>query len=141
MKTQRYVLEAVRGGRKSECLDGRDYNRLTNFFPAKDWGVFGFKLKDGDEVYEPKDWTKQNIVAQLKKDVAFGFEKALDQRGISSSFMYEVVKMWLWILEDELQEMDDYAEYGLPLFKAVAVKYGFDNPIGADSGSERKYSG
>lgn len=28
---------------------------------------------------------------------------------------------------------------GLPLFKATAVKYGWDNPIGEDSGRERKY--
>lgn len=34
---------------------------------------------------------------------------------------------------------DDYAFYGLPLFKATAVKYGWDNPIGEDSGRERKY--
>lgn len=34
---------------------------------------------------------------------------------------------------------DDYGFYGLPLFKATAVKYGWDNPIGEDSGRERKY--
>jgi hypothetical protein len=34
---------------------------------------------------------------------------------------------------------EDYAMYGLPLFKAVAVKYGWNNPIGNDSGSEDKY--
>ena len=27
----------------------------------------------------------------------------------------------------------------LPLFRATAVKYGWDNPIGEDSGRERKY--
>jgi hypothetical protein len=31
---------------------------------------------------------------------------------------------------------DDYQMYGLPLFKATALKYGWDNPIGEDSGSE-----
>lgn len=36
-------------------------------------------------------------------------------------------------------EEDDYRFYGLPLFKATAVKYGWDNPIGEDSGRERKY--
>ena len=30
--------------------------------------------------------------------------------------------------------------YGLPLLKAVAVKYGFKNPIGDDEGTEDKYS-
>lgn len=30
--------------------------------------------------------------------------------------------------------------YGLPLFKATALLYGFDNPIGDDSGSEEYYN-
>ncbi len=54
--------------------------------------------------------------------------------------MYEVVKMWMYILEDDLQNFEDYAQYGLPLFKAVALKYGFENPIGEDKGDEDKYA-
>ena len=54
--------------------------------------------------------------------------------------MFEVVKMWNWILEEELENFDDYPMYGLPLFKATAVKYSFENPIGADSGSENHYN-
>ena len=89
----------------------------------------------------PKEYTEENILQELKSDVAFGFDKALDNRGISSSLMYEVVKMWMWVLDDELMDFDNYSMYGLPLFKAVALKYGFDNPIGDDSGSEDKYDG
>lgn len=46
-----------------------------------------------------------------------------------------------YILEEGLEDWDedDYRFYGLPLFKATAVKYGWDNPIGEDSGRERKY--
>lgn len=33
-------------------------------------------------------WTRENILEQLKSDVEFGFEKALDQRGISASTWY-----------------------------------------------------
>ena len=29
---------------------------------------------------------------------------------------------------------NDYRFYGLPLFKAMAVKYGWNNPIGEDNG-------
>jgi len=54
--------------------------------------------------------------------------------------MYEVVKGWLIILEDPLKDFDDYPMYGLPLFKAVAVKYDFFNPIGDDLGSEDYYN-
>lgn len=142
MLTREQVLAAVTGGRNSECLDGRDYSRLLEFFPVADWTKFGFEAKPGVDVNTaPKEWTRETILDQLGKDVAFGFEKALNQRGISSGLMYNVVKMWMWVLEDEeLANFNSYAQYGLPLFKAVAVKYGFPNEIGDDNGDESRYS-
>ena len=143
MLTKEKVLEAIKGGRESECLDGRDYSRLCEFFPHTDWETLGFKPYADAPDHEPKEWNRDNVVAQLQKDVAFGFEKALNRRGISSSFMHSVVNMWLWVLEDELHDGDpeaDYAEYGLPLLKKVAVKFGFPNPIGDNYGNEHKYS-
>jgi len=141
MKTREQVLEAVRGGRGSECLDGRDYSRLVEFFPVEDWKYFGFSLKEGVEVPVLKEWTRERVLAQLRVDVEFGFEKALGQRGLSAGMMYSVVKMWLWVLDHELQHHsdDDYPQYGLPLFKRVAVEFGFDNPIGEDYGDEGEY--
>jgi hypothetical protein len=143
MLTQAQVLEAVRGGRNSETLDGRDYSRLVEFFPVSDWEAFGFKLKDG-EVHDQKPWTEDEIRGQLAGDLAFGFEKALNQRGISAGLMYSVVKMWMWVLEETELASDgggDYAQYGLPFFKAVAVKFGLPNPIGDDRGDEGKFAG
>jgi hypothetical protein len=134
------TLEQIYEDYKSETLDGRDLSRLAQFIPEKDLSRMGLQLKDefvGKHVHKPL--TRENILEQLKEDVDFGFEKALNKRGISSELMYEVVKMWNWILEEGLEDFDDYPMYGLPLFKATALKYGFENPIGNDSGSERKY--
>lgn len=139
MLDRKQILEAIKAGRKCECLDGRDYGRLCGFFPVEDWGKLGFSLEKGAKLPRTKPLTKQNILKQLKADLEFAFEKALNQRGISSSSMYQVIKMWMWILEDPLQYFDEYALYGLPLFKATALKYGFNNPIGEDNGSETKY--
>ena len=79
---------------------------------------------------------------QLKSDVEFGFEKALDQRGISASLMFYVVLRWNQVLEEGLENYpeENYAMYGLPLFKATAVKYGWENPIGDDNGDEEFYN-
>lgn len=140
MLTREQVLKAVKGGRVSRCIDGRDYVRLVEFVPMANWEDLGFLPKVGVTEHSPREWTHENIVAQLTEDVAFGFEKALGQRGISSFLMFECVRLWLWILEDELQSFDQYAQYGLPLFKAVATKYGLPNPIGDDTGDELKYS-
>lgn len=132
------TLEFIKANYKSGCMDSRDLDRLMPFFPASDMAHFGFDLVPG-AVHNPVPFTRDNVLIQLEKDVSFGFEKALNQRGLSSFMMYEVVRMWNWILEEGLEQSSEYAQYGLPLFKATAVKYGFPNPIGNDSGSESKY--
>ena len=136
MKTLDFIIENY----KSETLDGRDLNRLAQFVPKERLAKIGMSLKDESSEWNHKELTRENVLEQLKSDVEFGFEKALDKRGISAGLMYEVVSMWNWVLEEGLEDFDNYAQYGLPLFKATAVKYGFDNPIGEDDGDEYKYS-
>lgn len=139
MKTLQQVKEMY----KSNTIDGRDLGRLAQFIPENELKDFGLQLNEEYIGKHPNiDFTKENVLKQLEEDVDFGFNKALGQRGISASCMFEVVKMWNWILEEGLENYGDgnYAQYGLPLFKATAVKYGFDNPIGEDKGNERKYA-
>lgn len=139
MKTLEQIKE-----RGSQCLDGRDFNRLFQFLTVEQLEQFGVKLKEGVSAEEWNKkvipFTRENILIQLKEDVEFGFEKALNKRGISAGFMFETVRMWNWILEEGLEDFDSYAMYGLPLFKATALKYGWENPIGDDSGSEDFYN-
>lgn len=139
------TLEQLKG-LASKCLDGRDFNRLAKFIPynmIKDFGMEPNEEYDNEEKWNSTvvEFTRENVLKQLEEDVRFGFEKALNQRGTSASLMFECVMMWNYILEEGLESWgeDDYAFYGLPLFKATAVKYGWDNPIGEDSGRERKY--
>lgn len=123
---------------KSNSLLGDMFGRrLRQFLTVEqakyiDWEV----LK---KYHNPIEFTKQNVIKQLESDVAFGFKKALEKNLLISKLMFDVVKEWLFILEDPLKDFDDYSMYGLPLFKTVAVKYGFDNPIEEDDGSEDKY--
>lgn len=137
MKTLQYVKENY----EFNTIDGRDLNRLAQFIPESELKDFGLKLKEEYiGKYKHVEFTRENILIQLEKDVAFGFEKALNKRGISSSLMADVVKMWNWILEEGLEDYGKYPMYGLPIFKATALKYGFKNPIGEDSGSEDFYN-
>ena len=75
--------------------------------------------------WKPKKWTEKNIIRQLKKDIEFGIEKAEDERGISASLMFEVVKRWLMVLQDEelLEYFVDYYNYGLNGFYPARDKY------------------
>ena len=140
MRSKEEVLQAVEKG-LCECFDGRDRKRLLLFFEPKLWKHFGYEKKEGvnDADIEILPWKEETVLDELKSDLAFAFKKALDKRSVSASLMYQVIKMWLWILEDPLYQFNEYAMYGLPLFKRVAVKYGFDNPIGDDVGNEDKY--
>ena len=137
------TLEQIAKQYKSDTLDGRDLNRLVQFIPEPMLPAFGLNLKpEYVGKHTALEFTRENILKQLKEDVEFGFQKALDQRGLSAGMMFQVVSMWNWILEEGLEDFDDedYAFYGLPLFKATAVKYGFDNPIGEDNGDEVHYN-
>lgn len=147
------TLDEILSNYKSNCLDGRDTYRLWEFIPwdiAKDYPDFLDNVVEEyrneekwmSEIYK-KPYTRENVLEQLRSDVAFGFQKALDRRGISAGLMFEVVKMWNWVLneDEELANWSDsnYAMYGLPLFKATAIKYGFPNEIGDDNGNESWY--
>ena len=125
MLTREEVLQAIRNGRKSACqvIDSRDYSRLCDFMPVEDWDDLGFSLQDGADAPAPKEWTRGSILQQLAADLEFAVEKAEGQRGISASLMYEVVKMWLWVLEDDLQHHSDYHNYGRPFLREVQEKY------------------
>lgn len=134
------TLQQIKEQYESQTLDGRDLSRLMQFIPESELVDFGMKLpKDYIGTHKHLEFTKENILIQLEKDVDFGFEKALNKRGISASFMSSVVQMWNWILEEGLEDFDDYMWYGLPILKATAVKYGFMNPIGEDNGDEPEY--
>lgn len=135
------TLEQIKKEYKSSTIDGRDLYRLALFIPENQLNDFGLSVAKGNEgSHVHKELTRENVLKQLENDVSFGFEKALNQRGISASLMYEVVSMWNWILEDGLEDFEDYAQYGLPLFKATAIKYGFNNPIGDAYGNEDQYA-
>jgi hypothetical protein len=136
MKTLEEIVEY-----KSEALDGRDITRLAQFFSLEQLEKAGFTIKEEfKEEYKPKEYTEEAVMAEFKGDVEFGFTKALNQRGLSASMMNEVIKMWLWVLNDETHDTEAYAQYGLPLLKSAAVKYGFYNEIGDDDGDESKYA-
>lgn len=102
--------------------DRRFTKRFVDFLPTSEWGKFGYGYK-GEE-YIPKEWTEENIIAQLKADLDFAIEKATNHRDISSSLMYDVLKSWCIVLENGL-EKTEYGWYGDKLIKAIDEYYGF----------------
>jgi len=123
MKTLEYVKEHINEIEQDDILDRRFTKRFVDFLPVEEWEKYGFKYT-GEEPPKPKEWTEENILAQLKEDVEFGVEKASNHRGISASLMYAVCKAWCIVLENGLEDTD-YGWYGDKLFKAIDNKYGW----------------
>lgn len=86
-----------------------------------------------------RSFSKENLLLLLEVLVKEGFKKALSKRSISAGEYNSGIKLLLWALEDDLHLRRDYRCYGLPLLKAVAIKYNLPNPIGDDEGNEFKY--
>lgn len=61
----------------SVFLDDRFGVRLAQFLTQEQLEKIGFKWNSDEPYPEPKEWTRENILSQLKEDVEFGFEKAL----------------------------------------------------------------
>jgi len=122
---------------KFECFDKRDLIRAMDFFTVKEIKEkFGIDISNDKNNYlfnhNVKEWTEENVIAQLKKDVLFGYEKAYNRRGLSAPLMFMCIKMWLYILEDDFIDLFDedyYVNYGLKSFKDVIKKYDWENEI------------
>ena len=124
MKTIKEVLNNY--DNYKTVLEDRFGIRFVEFLTIKEMKRIGFKLKDEyKKDWKPKEWNEENVIEQLKEDIQFGIEKAENERGISSSLMFEVVKSWLKVLEDEetLKYFDDYYDYGVNGFYPARDKY------------------
>lgn len=122
-------LEFVLNNFKSQCLDGRDTYRLADYTPKDKLHILGCKLKKGAQ-HTPKKWCKENVLNDLKGDIRFGYDKAVNERGISSALMISVVEMWDWVLTDDNKPLDKGNQLiflrpnALAEFRSLADKYG-----------------
>lgn len=124
-----YVKEHIDEFEKDNFIDRRFTKRFIDFLPTSEWRQFGFEYK-GETEYTPKEWTEENVLSQLREDVEFGYEKAINERGISSELMAMVVNAWCKVLENGLNLDGDDGYYHIRQFTIVAEHYGWDLEAG-----------
>ncbi len=120
-----YVKEHFDEFEEDTFFDRRFTKRFLDFVPVEEYEKYGFKYT-GEEELVPKEWTEENILEQLKKDVEFGYEKAVDERGISSELMAMVVNAWCKVLQNGLNLNGDDGWYHMEQFTTVAEHYGWE---------------
>lgn len=128
MKSLDYVKKHLFEFEEDDIFDRRFTQRFLMFIPTSEWDNYRFSYT-GTEPFEPKEWTEENILKQLKRDVFFGLEKAEDERGISAELMAYVVRGWCKVLENgcALPAFND-GYYHINQFKTVIDHYGWDKP-------------
>lgn len=119
-----YVKEHFYEFEEDTFFDRRFTKRFLDFVPTEEYEKYGFK-HTGEEELIPKQWTEENILEQLKKDVEFGYEKAVNERGISSELMAMVVNAWCKVLQNGLNLDGDDGYYHIRQFTTVAKHYGW----------------
>ena len=124
-----YVKEHFDEFEEDNFFDRRFTKRFIDFLPTSEWDKFGFSYIGKGE-YVPKECTEENILAQLKSDVEFGYEKAVDERGISSELMAMVVNAWCKILQNGLNLNGNDGYYHIKQFTTVAKHYGWELDYG-----------
>lgn len=125
MKSLDYVKKHFSEFEKDEWLDRRFTKRFLDFIPVEEWAQYRFSYT-GDEPFIPTEWTEKNILSQLKRDTQFGYEKAVDEKGISSELMAMVVNAWCKVLENGLDLNGNDGYYHIKQFTVVAEHYGWN---------------
>ena len=120
-----YVKEHFDEFEEDTFLDRRFTKRFLDFIQTEEWEKYGFKYT-GETEYKPKEWTEENILEQLKRDVEFGYVKAEDERGISSELMAMVVNAWCKVLQNGLNLDGNDGYYHIKQFTTVAKHYGWE---------------
>ena len=125
MKTLEYVKKHLDEFEQDTLFDQRFTKRFMDFLPTSEWEKYGYRYTgEGERV--PKEWTKENILEQLKSDVMFGHQKAVNERGISSELMAMVVNAWCKVLENRLNLDGHDGWYHHEQFDIVASHYGWE---------------
>ena len=122
-----YVKEHFNEFEEDEFFDRRFTKRFLAFIPVDEYEKYGFQYT-GEGTPTPKEWTEENILEQLKSDVEFGYEKAENERGISSGLMAKVVNAWCKVLQNGLNLDGNDGYYHIKQFQIVAKHYGWELP-------------
>lgn len=82
------------------------------------------------ETWKNTEYTRENVLADMRGYMEFAWGKVRDHRGLSAGRSVDKMALWVWLLGDDLAEMKalPYKNYGAPRLKWVCEQYGFPIP-------------
>lgn len=133
-RTREEILEKLGvddffGNKTAVFMDYLDFEDVKKFYKQE----YVEKIEKG-EVEKPQGITDiYETVQDMLDYLIFGYDKALDERGLSAGRTIEKLSAWLWLLgRDDLRRLisDDelYNPYGMPALIALTESLGFAVP-------------
>jgi hypothetical protein len=133
-RTQQEIIDRIRHTKESDIF-GVIKSDLSAFLTFENVKQF---LKEGVTAEQWKSQFSSDPIQEIKDYMEFAWEKANDQRGLSSARAIMHMESWLWLAgEDEFlkfaqDEDNNYAPYGKPILAAICKKYGIRNQDNGD---------
>lgn len=92
-----------------------------------------FLKKDSlEDQWEPKDFTREQVINDMRDYMEFAWGKVENHRGLSADRSVNKMTAWVWLLGDDdfLKELEKagYINYGAPKLEVVCKKYDFPIP-------------
>lgn len=137
MKTDDEILARI-SEIKDDDFFGFQSGDLISVLP---WGCakeffkkeFVDKVESGQEKYEPSKRDAESVKAAILAYMPFAWDKAENERGISSLRSIDHMRAWLFLLGDESSHLlafteteDNYSPYGKPILRKICEHFGWD---------------
>lgn len=125
MKTQEEIISRIQNIKKSDMF-GFETNGLLEkltFENAKPY------LKEGTtkEEWTTEEINRETILKEMLDYMPFAWEKAKGFRGLSAGRSMAHYKIWVWLIGDDLGDLQNYQFYGKDNLVKICEHYGWDH--------------
>jgi hypothetical protein len=133
-RSQQEIVDRVRA-----MEDGKIETDMFNFekIDLIEWLTYDNAKQFLKESVTEQDWLdsdpSKTVAQQIADYLPFALEKTQDHRGLSAMRSICHYRAWLWLDEkrdllDFISDDNNYAEYGVPMLKAIGEEYSLDLP-------------
>jgi hypothetical protein len=125
MRTDEEIIQRIEERRKEDFF-GFEISDLIVCLPAEKAKPF---LKEGADLtdWSPASRDREAILKQMADYMPFAWDKANNCRGISASRSMSHYTSWIWLIGDDLGNLDDYEFYGKDNLAKICKHYGWDH--------------
>lgn len=129
IRAQDEIVTAVKDSKSVFGFEQEVWVTFLDFEHATDFVKDGVTETEWEQDLPAR--TRDGVIGDITKYLPFAHEKASSHRGLSASRSVEKLAAWVWLLGEEEHaaiDWNNYRNYGAPIIKQVAERYGVELP-------------